>query len=72
MSAVRSLRKITAVKPLALLATLALGGLPAAAEPMITGFTFTGASVPEGQGGPDTSWMVEAWPVVSVPKFGFR
>jgi len=63
MTALRSLRKITNVKPLALLATLALGGLPAAAEPVITGFTFTGASVPEGQGGPDTSWMVEAWPV---------
>lgn len=63
MSASCSFRKITALKPLALLAMVALGGLPAAAEPMISGFTFTGANIPEGQGGADTSWMVEAWPV---------
>ena len=47
----------------ALVAAVTLGSLSAAAAPVITGFTFTGASVPVGQGGPDTSWMVEAWPV---------
>lgn len=59
----RSLQKIAAVNRLAVAAALAFAGVPAVAEPMISGFTFTGASVPEGQGGPDTSWMVEAWPV---------
>lgn len=63
MSAVCCFRKILAVLRLALVAAVGVGGLQAAAAPVISGFNFTGASIPVGQGGQDTSWMVEAWPV---------
>lgn len=64
MSLLRSLWKSFAVRTVAGVASVvALGSLPAAADPVITGLHYTGENIPVGQGGQDDNWMVEAWPV---------
>jgi len=64
MSLLRSFWKSFTVRTVAGFASVvALGSLPAAADPVITGLHFTGENVPAGSGGQDANWMVEAWPI---------